>query len=121
MASITNPDINKISSINNKYHILLIYIIDEELGYYSGNYYDKSLKLTGFVEGKTLEEMYNDCYESLTMCMKDEDNVPFNVNDMKNSVVFDEIKCETDEEMDKTCEMKHAGKNFSEIIETIKK
>jgi hypothetical protein len=102
------------------YHIPLIYIIDEG-GYYIGSYYDKFFQITGCFQAKTHEEMYNQCYESLRMCMEDENKVPFNVDDMKNSVVFDEIKCETDEETDIAHDMQDAGQGFAEIFEAINK
>jgi hypothetical protein len=52
--------------------------------------------------------------------MKNENNVPFNVNDIKNSVVFEEIKCENDEEIYYACDMAKSEKDFEEIIKAIK-
>ncbi|CAF3737267.1 unnamed protein product [Adineta steineri] len=53
------------------------------------------------------------------MCMEGEKQVPFNVNDLKNVVVFDIIKCETEEEEDLAYNMEQAGKGFNEIMEAL--
>lgn len=118
MSSTTDPDNNKIS-LNLKYHIPLIYSIDE-LGNYYGSYYCKPVEGTGFFQAKTFEEMYDEAYDSLTTCVYGENNIPFDVDNIKNSVVFDVIKCDTGEEMDMAHDMRRKGKSSSEIIEALK-
>ncbi|CAF4223591.1 unnamed protein product, partial [Adineta steineri] len=53
------------------------------------------------------------------MCMEDEEQVPFNVNDIENVVVFDIIKCKTEEEMGLAHDLEKAGKGFNEIMEAL--
>ncbi|CAF1425365.1 unnamed protein product [Adineta steineri] len=118
MSSIDDLNMKKISSTGNKYHTPVICNIDEG-GYYYGSYYDKSFKLTGFFQAETHEEMLKQCYDSFTMCMRGEEKFPFNVDDIENAVVFDEVKCETEEEMDLAYDIEEAGQGFIEIMEAI--
>ncbi|CAF1579350.1 unnamed protein product [Adineta steineri] len=118
MSSTNNFDINKFSSKDNKYHLPLIYNIDEE-GYYYGSYHDHSFQLTGFFQARTSEDMLKQAYESFTMCMEGEKKFPYNIDDIENVVVFDIIKCEHEEEEELADNVKHEGKGFNEIIEAL--
>lgn len=119
-SSITDLDINQTLSTKIMYHIPLIYSIDKG-SYYYGSYHDKSMKITGIFQAKTREEMFNQCYESLAMSVESADHVPFDVNHIKSSVVFDEIKCKKHKQMNNAYAMEKAGKSFAEIIEAINK
>ncbi|CAF0712386.1 unnamed protein product [Adineta steineri] len=118
MSSTNDPDINEISSKDNKYHVSLMYSIDED-GYYYGSYRDESFQIAGFFQTKTHEDMLKQCYDSFSMCMEYEKEVPFNVDDIENSVVFDEIKCENSEEKDLAYSLHRTGKGFNEIMEAL--
>ncbi|CAF5047178.1 unnamed protein product, partial [Rotaria sp. Silwood1] len=91
MSSNGNSDINKILVTKDKdedagkYHILLVYLLEED-GCCGGRYHEKSLSIHGGVSGQSFNEMLEQAYESLEVAMKDEDRVPFNINNIKKSV-----------------------------------
>ncbi|CAF0731709.1 unnamed protein product [Adineta steineri] len=118
MSFLNNRDISKISLKDNKYHIPFIYNTDED-GYYYGCYRDRFFDIRGCVQGETPEELLKQCYESFTLCMEGQKQVPFNVNDLENVVIFDIIECKTEEEEDLASDMEKAGKGFEEIIEAL--
>ncbi|CAF0720481.1 unnamed protein product [Adineta steineri] len=118
MSFLHDRDISKISLKDNKYHIPFICNIDVDGSYY-GCYIDRFFDIRGCVQGETPEQLVKECYESFTMCMEDEEQVPFNVNDIENVVVFDIIKCKTEEEMGLAHDLEKAGKGFNEIMEAL--
>ncbi|CAF1682304.1 unnamed protein product [Rotaria magnacalcarata] len=111
---------NKISSIANPYHILLICHIDED-GHYNGSYYDKFFEFTACVDGETLETLLDECYITLIEAIEDINNVPFDISNMKESVIFDCIQCHSDEEIDRAHSMKQDEYTFKDIIEAIQR
>lgn len=118
MSSVTH-----LNSINNllehdKYHILFIYIIDED-GHYNGSYHDKSWKFTSCVDGETLEIILDECYTTLMEFAEDKYNFPFNINNIHQSVVFDCVQCLSDDEFEKAHDMERAGSNFQDILKAI--
>ena len=118
MSSIVDLNVNN-TSTNDKFRIPIFYNNSEADDYY-GFYYCKTLKLTGSFVAKTREVMFKRCYESLALAMEDEENAPFNVDDIENSVEFVEIKCENDEESDYAYHMADSGKECEEIILALK-
>ncbi|CAF1350446.1 unnamed protein product [Rotaria sordida] len=111
---------NEISSKPNAYHILLIYHIDED-GHYNGSYYDKFFKYTACVDGETLQTLLDECYVTLIEAIEDINNVPFDINNIKESVIFDCIQCQSDEEIEKAHSMKQNGYTFEKINEEIQR
>ncbi|CAF4894884.1 unnamed protein product, partial [Rotaria sp. Silwood1] len=85
MPSITNLDINNTSLTKDKYHILLIYVLQED-GSCEGGYYEDVLNIMGGVSGNSFQEMCDEAYESLEEAMEGENNIPFNINNIKESV-----------------------------------
>jgi hypothetical protein len=71
-----------------KYHIPLIYLREDDGGC-GGAYHETSLSMTGGTGGNTFNEMLEQAYESLKEAMEGEKRIPFDVNNIKESVVFD--------------------------------
>jgi predicted RNase H-like HicB family nuclease len=90
MSSNTHSDIDKtlLTKDKDKYHILLIYLLDDH-GNYGGAYHEMSLSMTGGVGGKSFNETLEQAYESLEEVMEGENQIPFDINNIKESVVFD--------------------------------
>jgi hypothetical protein len=104
----------------NKYRILLIYLIEGN-GLYGGGYTDKALKITGGSTGESVDEMVEKAYESLKDGLTGENNIPFDINNIKESVVFDLIECHTEDEMEKAFDLERKGMDGKEINEVIQK
>ncbi|CAF3856583.1 unnamed protein product [Rotaria sp. Silwood1] len=125
MSSNGNSDMNKIlvtkdkDEDDGKYLILLVYLLEEN-GCCGGGYHEKSLSIHGGVSGQSFNEMLEQAYESLEVAMKEEDRIPFDINDIKKSVKFDCVKCSTTDEMDMVYKLNKQGKTFKEIKEQIK-
>ncbi|CAF1307114.1 unnamed protein product [Rotaria sp. Silwood1] len=91
MSSNGNSDMNKIlvtkdkDEDDGKYLILLVYLLEEN-GCCGGGYHEKSLSIHGGVSGQSFNEMLEQAYESLEVAMKEEDRIPFDINDIKKSV-----------------------------------
>ena len=66
-----------------------------------------------------IEEMHNYCYETLIDYVKTKENVPFNTNNIRESVMFDLFECKTIDEMDEVIDMAYDGKTFNEIEKAI--
>jgi hypothetical protein len=120
MSSIAHIDSNDEPLATTKYPILVIYS-REANGTVAGAYYIHSLRVIGDVSGNTLAEMRARCFESLEDWAIDEDNVPFDVKNLKESVVFDFVECSNDDEDELALDMQYAGKIFEEIVEAIRK
>ena len=118
MASTIPDAADKSSLTTDKYHMLLIYIIYED-GYYEGAYKDRSFKIIGGVGGQSFQEMYDEAYESLQECAVSEDYLPFDTNNVKESVVFDLVKCHTLDEWEKASKLNSEGKPYEEIKDSI--
>ncbi|CAF1260724.1 unnamed protein product [Rotaria sordida] len=115
-----HSNMNEISSKSSAYRILLIYHIDED-GHYNGSYYDKFFEYTACVDGETLQTLLNECYVTLIEAIEDPNNVPFDMNSIKESVIFDCIQCQSDEEIEKAHSMKQDGATFENINEEIQR
>ena len=83
---------NTMSLKDDKYHILLIYLLHED-GYYDGGYDAKLLNLRGADGGESYEEMVDQVYESLKDCIEGESDIPFDIENTKESIVFDTVEC----------------------------
>ncbi|UJR29516.1 hypothetical protein I4U23_010733 [Adineta vaga] len=89
----------KISSIDDKYHIILIYLVEDD-GSYGDGYYEPIVDLMGGVAGDSIDELVNEAYKLLELATKAIDNMPFDINNVKNSVHFDLVECHDKHEMD---------------------
>jgi len=118
MSSIVDFNINKISSIDDKWHLVLIYLVHEG-DLYQGTYYEPSSYSLGGVSGKSLDEMVDDAYESLEECIEDKINIPFDIKKIKESVQFDLVECYNVDEMDKAYKLRRNGITGEEINKTI--
>jgi hypothetical protein len=118
MSSIIHSDVDKNLLTKDKYHILFICHIDED-GYCESIYRDKSLEMYGGVGGDSFQKMYDEAYESLKAVANCKDNVPFDINNIKESVVFDLVKCYTTDEFDMALSLKDEKKTYTEINDVI--
>ncbi len=92
MSSNGHSDITANSSTENKYHIILTYLIDED-GNYGGGFHERSLSVTGGGSGKSFADMLKDACASLKAGVEGEHQIPFDVNNIKETVVFDCLEC----------------------------
>jgi predicted RNase H-like HicB family nuclease len=115
MSSIVNLDNNNTLPQNDKYRLWLIYMREED-GSYGGAFRDFSLVYTGGVSGKTFQEMYDQAYEVLEEAMVGETYIPFDVNNMKESVIFDCVECKSLDEMDLVFDLASSGNNINEVL-----
>ncbi|CAF3345298.1 unnamed protein product [Rotaria socialis] len=105
---------DRISPRNNEYHI-------DEDGHFNESYYDKLLKYTACVDGETLNAVQDECYVTLVEAIEDIDNIPFEINNVRELAVFDCVKCQNDEEIDQAHSMHQAGFTFQNIAQAIQK
>lgn len=100
----------------DKYHILFIYTKYED-DYCEGCYYIDidTLRGCGGVSEETFDKMYEKAYESLQHAVEGEDDVPFDINNIKKSVAFDFVECHNMDEAEAALEFKEKGKNFEEL------
>ncbi len=101
-----------------KHHVFLIYAGDKD-GSCAGGYHDLLLKIGGGCEGNSFEEMCDEAYESLQEAVDGEKNIPFDIEHIKESVVFDCLECQTIDQMDMVFDLIHKGKNFDELKKII--
>ncbi|UJR24106.1 hypothetical protein I4U23_027073 [Adineta vaga] len=87
----------------------------------AGGYHDLLLKIGGDAEGSSFEEMCDEAYESLQEAVDGEQNIPFDVNNIKDSVVFDCLECENINEMDMIFDSAHEGKTFNDLKKILDK
>jgi len=59
--------------------------------------------------------MLEDAYASLKVGVEGEHQIPFDVNNIKETVVFDCLECYTVNQMDKIFQLEADGKSFTEI------
>ncbi len=118
MSSIVDFNINKTSSADDKWHLVLIYLVHED-GLYQGSYYEPSSHSLGGVSGKSCDEMVDDAYESLEEFIEDEINIPFDIKTIKESVQFDLVECHNVDEMDEAYTLRRNGITGEEINKTI--
>ena len=118
MSSTVDLNMNTTLSSDGKRHIIMIYLIDEE-GWYGGGYYEPFWSLMGGVKGRSRETIIDNAYESLEEFIEDEDYVPFDRTNIKESVVFDVIECHTIEEMDRAMALRRTGTNYEEINKAV--
>jgi hypothetical protein len=118
MSSIIDSDINTALLTDGKYHIILIYLVHDD-GYYGGGYYEPSSNSMGAIGGESRDKMVEDAYESLEESMEDEDYIPFDIKNIKESVVFDLVECHNVEEMDMALKLQNNKKTYEEINKTV--
>lgn len=118
MSSVVDYDINQTTSTNAKYHIMLIYSVDDD-GYYEGGFYEPSTHGMGAVGGESLDKMLDEAYEALEESIQDEGHIPFDIKNIKKSVVFDLVECHTEDETLKALSLRRKVKNFEEINKAI--
>jgi len=99
---------------DDKYRIILIYLV-EDGGSYGGGYYEPFTDLMGAVGVDSIDVMVNEAYESLKQAMEIMDEVPFDINNIKESVVFDLVECQTENEMDTAHTLLNKQGSFEEI------
>ncbi|CAF1095318.1 unnamed protein product [Adineta ricciae] len=116
VTSIMDDNINTSSVKDKKYHIILIYLVHEEdNNYCGGGYRDVPTKLVGAVGGDTINDMVDEAYESLEENVRTEINVPFNTENIKESVAFDLVECYNEEEMNVAFEYRRQGRSCEDI------
>ena len=118
MLSTVDCNANTTLSKDDKYHILLIYLIEDN-GRYGGAYYELFSHLTGGVIGESRETIVDNAYESLEECMADQDPIPFSIKNIKESVVFDIVECLNDEEFDRALDLQSEGRSCEEIHQAV--
>ena len=119
MSSIVDFNNNKSSLTDGKYHLLLVYLVHDGGHYYGGGFYEPSLKMTGAFGGDSIKEMVDDAYELLEDGMKDEKNIPFDIKNIKDSVVFDLVECRNVNEMETALEYQDQGISYEKLKQII--
>ncbi|CAF1344559.1 unnamed protein product [Rotaria sordida] len=105
-------------NIHNKYHVLLVYMIEVN-GIYYGAYYEPTLNVIGTVQNQTFESMVDEAYESLACIVEEElDEQPFDVDIIEDVVVFDLLSVNT-EEFDIFMEARSNRSTFEDIYNII--
>jgi hypothetical protein len=118
MPSITDVKPESILSSDGKYHLILIYLFDDD-GIYGVGYYAKHFKFIGGVEGESLAEMKDQAYDFLEEHLEDEKDLPFDIKNIKESVVFDLVECLTPEEQLAALDLRRNGATYEEIKEGV--
>ena len=85
-------------SSDDKQHMTMIYLIDEDESY-GGCYYALFWNIASGVMGTSRETIIANAYVSLGECFEDENSVPFDIKTIKESIVFDNVECYTTEEL----------------------
>jgi len=102
--------------------MMVLYTRDEN-GLYSGSYayYDKFLEFTGGGSATSFEEMHADCFISLEVAVEGCTDIPFSINNIKESVAFDFLQCYDEDELDKAHNMRKTGSTLQAIAEALQK
>jgi hypothetical protein len=115
MSSIIDSKINETLLTVEKHRLILIYLVQDD-GSYGGGYYEPCVDLMGAVGGESINEMIEDAYGSLKDAAEViTDPMPFDVNNIKESVVFDRVECHSEYEMDIALTHHKKGTHFEEI------
>ena len=73
----------------------------------------------GGVQSTSPETIIDNAYESLEEFIEDEDYVPFDRTNIKESVMFDVVQCYTMEELDRAIDLQHEGTNYEDIKKAV--
>ncbi len=120
MSSTTDVKSESILSTDGKYHLILIYLFDDD-GSYGGGYYAKHFKFSGCVQGESVAEMKDQAYDFLEEHLEDEKDLPFDIKNIKESVVFDLVECLTPEEQLAAFDLRKHGATYEKIKEGVQK
>ncbi|UJR30090.1 hypothetical protein I4U23_017631 [Adineta vaga] len=122
MESTVNNNLNTSLSKDNRYRIIFVFLVhNDEDNYCGGMFYDPSSKLMGAAGGDTLDDMINEAYESLEENVKTETFVPFDTENIKNSVVFDLVECHSIEELEIARKHQYRQTSYEDIKKIVLK
>jgi hypothetical protein len=106
-------------NIYNKYHVLLVYLIEVN-GIYNDAYYEPTLNVIGAVESRTFEGMVDDAYESLAFIVEAElDERPFDVDIIAEDVVVFDLLYVSAEEFNMFMEAQSNRLTYADIYNII--
>jgi hypothetical protein len=118
MSSTADRNIEKILSADGKYHLILIYIVEDN-GSYGGGYNAVYFHLSAFVVGESVDKMIDQAYEMLEERMEDEDFNLLDIKNIKEWVQFDLVECHNDEEQLAALDLQNKGKSYEEINKAV--
>ena len=120
MSSTTDLKSDSIWSADGKYHLVFIYLVHDD-GYCGGGYDAEHFKLFAAVGGETIEKMIDEAYDHLEEHLEDEKDLPFDIKNLKESVVFDLVQCLNAEEQWAALRLKRNGATSEDINNAVRK
>jgi hypothetical protein len=120
MSSTADLNSETIFSADGKYHLTLVYLVHDD-GSCGGGYVAKYFKWRAAVGGESIDKMIDEAYDIFEGYMEDEDQVPFRIKNIKESVVFDLVECLNEEEQLTALDMRTIGTSYQEINKAVLK
>jgi len=97
MSSFVDLDTNVISTTNEAYRIILLYMVGNN-GSHDGSFMEPSLKIWSLVQGDSYEEMVDKAYHSLEAMKEEFHNILVHIDDIYEVVIFNLFSCNTQED-----------------------
>jgi hypothetical protein len=120
MSSTADLNSETIFSADGKYHLTLVYLVHDD-GSCGGGYVAEYFKWGAGVGGESIDKMIDEAYDIFEGYMEDEDQVPFRIKNIKESVVFDLVECLNEEEQLTALDMRTIGTSYQEINKAVLK